>query len=200
MTICNRIDEVRDFVLNELDVAARPAVKKHLQECAECAAEADQLQLTTAALRILPDREIPQRIAFVSDKVFEPKQSWLGAVWNSGPRLGFASACVLAVGLVAYGYRPIPTAQPQAVQQTASLSATEITKQVDTAVSRAVAEVRAEDVKLTRAALAEADVRHEREHQALMVSMEENLTVLQKRYSTLTMLASSDAARYGAGQ
>ena len=42
--------------------------------CGDCALELDQLRLTTAALRTLPDREIPQRIAFVSDQVFEPSR------------------------------------------------------------------------------------------------------------------------------
>ena len=41
----------------------------------------------------LPDEEIPQRIAFVSDRVFEP--SWWQTVWRSGPAMGFASAVLL---------------------------------------------------------------------------------------------------------
>lgn len=202
MMKCDRIEEIRDYAMNELDAAARPALERHLRECTDCATEADQLQLTTAALRILPDREIPQRIAFVSDKIFEPAaQSWLSAFWSSGPRLGFASACVLAGGLILYGYRPERTTQPAGpAAQPAVLSAADVAKQIDDAVGRAVAEVKAEDGRVTRAALEQAEITHEREHRALMVSMEENLTVLQKRYSTLTMLASTDAARFGAGQ
>jgi len=42
-------------------------MEQHLAACGDCALELDQLRLTTAALRTLPDREIPQRIAFVSD-------------------------------------------------------------------------------------------------------------------------------------
>ena len=203
MTKCDRVEEIGDYAFDELDAALRPALEQHIAQCADCGAELDQLRLTTAALRILPDQEIPQRIAFVSDQVFEPKPAtgWLARFWNSGPRLGFASACVLAAALIVAGYmRP---AEVRTVT-TGGLSAADVSRQVDTAVARAVTqvrlEVRAEDAQFTRAALEAADRKHEREHSALMVAMEENLTVLQKRYSTLTMLASSDAARFGAGQ
>src|SRR5712671_3214293 len=106
---CDRIDDVRDYAFDELDAGARAAIQQHLAACGECAMELDRLQLTTAALRILPDREIPQRIAFVSDKVFQasPVSRWFSGFWSSAPRLGFASACVLAVGLmVSAYYRP----------------------------------------------------------------------------------------------
>ena len=203
MTTCGRMDEVRDYAFEELDAALRPSLEQHIAQCEDCAVELDQLRLTTAALRILPDREIPQRIAFVSDKIFQPDagQGWLARFWNSGPRLGFASACILAAALLFTGYR-----RPVEVRMvtSAAISGSEVTRQVDEAVARAVSEVRSqvqtEDAKVTRVALEAADRRHEQEHRALMVAMEENLTVLQKRYSTLTMLASADAARFGAGR
>ena len=47
----------------------QPAIQEHLAVCGECALELDRLRVTMAALRILPDCEIPQRIGFVSDKV-----------------------------------------------------------------------------------------------------------------------------------
>ena len=101
------------------------------------------LRLTTAALRTLPDREIPQRIAFVSDKVFEPSpfRRFFGA------RLGFASACVLAAALVVSAwhfsdaYRP---AEVQTVVHTASVSP----QQINDAVAKAVAQVRTEDAQM----------------------------------------------------
>lgn len=201
MTTCNRIDQLPDYVFDEVDAGSRASIRQHVAQCEACALELDRLQLTTAALRVLPDREIPQRIAFISDKVFEPSPlaRWFSAFWNSAPRLGFASACVLATALIVFALRPAPT--PAANDAPA---ATDIAQQVNEAVSKVVTQVRAEDAKaaaqITEAALAASDLKHEREHRALMIAMEENLTVLQKRYSALTMLASSDALRSGSGQ
>jgi anti-sigma factor RsiW len=99
---CGQVDLVRDYAFDELAPAERNLVQQHLAQCSGCAAELDRLRLTTAALRVLPDQEVPQRIAFVSDKVVE--QSWLAGIWNSAARLGFASACVLAAGLAFSSY------------------------------------------------------------------------------------------------
>jgi hypothetical protein len=197
MSTCDRIEELRDYAFDELPASGRSSVEKHLATCAECATELDRLQLTTAALRILPEREIPQRIAFVSDKVFADRFAWF---WNSAPRLGFASACVLAVAIFASAYRrPVVT-----VPAAAGVTKTDVTAQVNSAVAlavdQAVQQIRAEDARVTQAALAEAERKHEAEHRALLAAMDENLTYLQKRYGTMTMLASSDAARSGDGQ
>ena len=52
---------------------------------------------------------MPYRIAFVSDKIFEPRGwAWL---WNSAPRLGFVSAAMLAAAILVHGLvRPAPAA------------------------------------------------------------------------------------------
>ncbi len=111
--ICDRADLVRDYAFDELSPAERNSVQQHLTECSGCTAELDRLRLTTAALRVLPDQEVPQRIAFVSDKVV--KQNWLAGIWNSAARLSFASACVLAAGLAFSSYHR-DAAVNQAVQ------------------------------------------------------------------------------------
>lgn len=102
MSTCDRLEELRDYALDEMAGPARPAMEQHIGSCGECAMELDRLRATASALRMLPDREIPQRIAFVSDKVFEPSRAarWFGGIWNSAARLGFASACLLAVALL----------------------------------------------------------------------------------------------------
>jgi len=78
-------EALQDYVFDELPHGEREAIEQHVAACSECALELDRLRMTTAALRTLPDREIPQRIAFVSDKVFEP--SWFHRFWNSGAQL-----------------------------------------------------------------------------------------------------------------
>ena len=193
---CGQTELLRDYAFDELPAGDRPAMERHLAECAECAQELDQLRLTTAALRMLPDREIPQRIAFVSDKVFQPSllARFAAGFWNSAARLGFASACVLAAALVVFAYhRPAP----QQVAVTAPIANNvDVSKQIDEAVAKAVTQVRQEDAKMTQAALAAYD----RNNRAQWVALEESFAVLQKRVNTDTILASSSMPFSGAGQ
>src|ERR1700743_2974794 len=187
---CGQTELLRDYAFGELQAGDCTAIERHLAECADCAQEFDQLRLTTAALRMLPDREIPQRIAFVSDKVFQP--SPLARFF--GARLGFASACVLAAALVVFAYhRPAP----QQVAATAPVANNvDVSKQIDEAVAKAVAQVRQEDAKMTQTALAAYD----QKNRAQWVALEESFSVLQKRVNTDTILASSTVPFSGAGQ
>src|SRR4051812_37548586 len=102
MTTCERSEALRDYAFDELTGADRAAMERHIPECAACEAELASLRLTTAALRSVPDREIPQRIAFVSDKVFGPSPlaRFFQSFWTSPSRLGFASACLIAGALL----------------------------------------------------------------------------------------------------
>src|ERR1700683_305703 len=120
---CARAEALRDYAFDEqIPQEERRAMEQHLAACAACALALDQLRLTTAALRTLPEREIPQRIAFVSDRVFEA--SLFRRCWNAG----FASACVLAVALVVSAWHVSAVYRPneghssiQAAVQTASV-------------------------------------------------------------------------------
>ena len=174
-------------------------MEQHIASCADCTAELDSLRLTTAALRILPDREIPQRIAFVSDKVFEPSATarWFSGFWNSASKLGFASACVLAAGLIVSGVlrNNVSGQLAPAHSDIAAQVRDQLHQQVDDAVTKAVAQVRTEDARITQAALPESERKQAAERQALMVAMGENLELLQKRFNTANMLASLDASR-----
>jgi hypothetical protein len=199
MSTCDRLEELRDYAMGELPADARGDIEKHAVVCPDCASELNSLRLTTAALRVLPDEEIPQRIGFVSDKVFEPSPvaRWFRDFWNSAARLGFASACLLAVAITTLALR---TPAPPVVQQPRISLNSDVSEQIDIAVAKAVAQVRGRDAQLTKAALDAAEARHQQEHQALMVAMEENMTVLQKRLSTVTTLASNFVPREDAGQ
>ena len=79
-------DDLKDLMFGELDEAARGRVETHVRECWHCQEELDRLRLTQAALNVLPEEEMPRRIAFVSDPVFEPR--WWQRLWQSGPKLG----------------------------------------------------------------------------------------------------------------
>ncbi|MEI9976656.1 MAG: zf-HC2 domain-containing protein [Ignavibacteriota bacterium] len=98
---CSPFD-LRDYYLKELADPQQRQVEAHLKDCPACREELDQLRLTQAALFALRDEEIPQRIAFVSDPVFEPSgaRRWWAAFWGSPGRLGFTGAAILSAALL----------------------------------------------------------------------------------------------------
>ena len=199
MNTCDRAEALRDYAFDELAGDELRSLEQHLTTCAHCAADLDRLRLTTAALRALPDREIPQRIAFVSDKVFRPSPvaRFFGSFWNSAARLGFASALVLAVALIVFAYhRPAPV---QVVSRTGGVAGVS-RDEVRQTVAEAVAKVRAEDANFTKAALADAERKHEKENRELMVAVKENLEVMQKRLGVYSEFASMEIPRNGMGQ
>jgi hypothetical protein len=156
-------------------------MEQHIAMCGDCAAELDQLRVTTAVLRVLPDREIPQRIAFVSDKVFQPSalSRFFGGFWNSAARLGFASACVLSAALIVAAYhRPAPVVAQREVRTVVQTA--DVSKQIDAAVAQAIAKIREEDARMLTA----SDTKHDKEHLALL----EAVDVLQDRlnFGTVT--------------
>jgi anti-sigma factor RsiW len=187
---CKRAEALRDYAFDELPADERRAMEQHLATCGDCALELDQLRLTSAALRTLPDREIPQRIAFVSDRVFEP--SPFRRFWSAG----FASACVLAVALVVSAWHLAGhSAEPRAVIQAASVSP----DQINSTVAKAVAQVRAEDAQMIQTAIQTSERKRDQEYRDQLVAIGENFDVLKKRLNvTFAMAASSD--RSGAGQ
>src|ERR1039458_8821440 len=97
---CSPFD-LQDYFLKELTDPQRRQVETHVQSCSGCREELDRLRLTEAALCSLRGEEIPQRIGFVSDPVFE--RSWWAAFWGSPARLGFAGAAMLSVAILAMG-------------------------------------------------------------------------------------------------
>jgi anti-sigma factor RsiW len=197
---CSRAESLRDYAFDELSQDERRAMEQHLATCGACATELDRLQVTSAALRTLPDREIPQRIAFVSDRVFEPS-AWR-RFWNSGARLGFASACVLAAALVVSVWHYRPAAEVHTVVQTASASPEQgFQDQIRAAVARAVAQVRAEDAQMIQAAVQESSRKRDAEYRNQMIVIEDNFERLRKRQNLgYAAMASNDLTASGAGQ
>jgi len=132
---CSSVD-LKAYFLGELPAAEKAAIAKHLDACAGCREEMDRLDATRAALVSVADVEPPQRIAFVSDKIFEPR--WFERIWQSGPVMGFASAAVLAAAIFVHAYArpaaaPVDTARmEQRIQQ-------EVNSRVDAVVTKAVA-------------------------------------------------------------
>jgi anti-sigma factor RsiW len=171
---CSPFD-LRDYFLQELPSPQAAQVEVHVKGCTACREELDRLQLTGAALFSLRDEEIPQRIAFVSDKIFEPSpvRRWFHAFWGSTARLGFASAAMLSGALVFFAAtRPAPAPNRPAVTQTVAAAAPskeEIQRQIQTAVAQAVAAVEARQAEKTTKLVADLERRSDEMRRSLQL-------------------------------
>jgi len=76
---CTWVD-VKAYFLGELAASEKSSLEGHLHGCQSCREELERLNLTRTALLSLEDEDVPQRIAFVSDKVFEPR--WWQTMWS----------------------------------------------------------------------------------------------------------------------
>jgi anti-sigma factor RsiW len=159
---CSPFD-LKDYFLQELTDPQRRQVEAHVKTCSPCREEMDRLQMTEAALLSLRDEEIPQRIAFVSDKIFEPSPlaRWWAGFWGSAARLGFASAAMLSAAIVVYALHPVqpvanlPAPAPPQSVKTVSYNDADIQSRIDAAVTKAVAQVESKDEVRARQLTAE---------------------------------------------
>jgi anti-sigma factor RsiW len=140
---CSPFD-LREYFLRELNQADSGQVEAHLKSCANCREEMDRFQLTEAALFSLREEEIPQRIAFVSDQVFEPSplQRWWGAFWGSSARLGFAAAAMLSGAILFSAFTrpaPVPVVNLSAPQSTQASAQTFSGAELDRRIHEAAA-------------------------------------------------------------
>jgi anti-sigma factor RsiW len=180
---CSPFD-LRDYFLKELRPEELGQMERHLKACSHCQQELERLRVTGAALATMVDEEIPRRISFVSDKVFEPspfRRFWRD-IWGSSARLGFASAAMLSAALVFFALeRPgAPVSANPA-----------LARQVESAVQKAVAETEAREERKMVELLAAADQRHAQQRDADLRAIDDQLSVLQKSYNVM-LLTSND--------
>jgi hypothetical protein len=157
------------YLLGELGPEDRREHEECAVACPACREELATLRVTLDALTTLREEEIPRRIAFVSDKVFEPR--W----WQSFLRPSFAAGAVIAAAILVHAFVRPPAALLQPRMDTAAIEAritSEISRRVeaqmtaamntavDTAVTRAVAETKKQDDQRTAALLAATERRY----------------------------------------
>jgi anti-sigma factor RsiW len=189
-------DDLKAYLVGEMTRQERGMVDDHVRGCQSCREELDRLNLTQAALASLEDEEIPRRIAFVSDRVFEPR--WWQTMWRSGPAMGFASAALLATAILAHGI-----ARPPAPATGASADAAQIERRVeaqvnsrmDAAVVKAVNETQAKQSAEFAKVLNATEHRFEAQRQADMASFLEADEYRQKQMARLEV-----ASNQGLGQ
>jgi anti-sigma factor RsiW len=179
------------YALGEATPLERNVTESLLSHSAEACEEFERIQATIAALKSLPQEEMPRRIAFVSDPVFQP--SWWQRFWASTPQLGFASAALLAAAITTHGFvskSSMPPPQPIAQQATApALTQADVDQAVDQAIAKAVSIVEKRQQAATeeriRIALSEAEKRHATDRQLLAVRFEENLNYMRKQMNQM---------------
>ena len=191
---CQQFDW-KGYALDEVPAAERRVMESHLPTCQECREELDGLRLTMTALGRLPVREIPRRISFVSDPVFEP--SWWQRFWKSGPQLGFASAALLACAILAHGWM----ARPVAPVMSAGMSSQQVEEQIQKEVARRLPVAVDEHVQTQlKPAMAELSAKLEQyqklnddRRRADLRDVDSAFTLFTKRFNAMVL----SNARYG---
>ena len=181
----NDID-LKAYFFGELPDDERRRVAAHLETDPAARAELARLEATQSMLGFVQDEELPRRIAFVSDKVFEP--TWWQRFWASGAQLGFASAALLALAVVGHGWLSRPTAVATVATVDAAVVravvAEEMGKRMQ-AVNTPVPQVSdaAATSKLIAVALKEVERRAELDRAADRLTIEENFNLLRRLIS-----------------
>jgi len=186
---CSSVD-LKAYFLGETARAEKNSVEDHVRGCQSCREELDRLKLTEAALRSLPEEEAPQRIAFVSDKVFEPR--WYETIWRSGPAMGFASAVLLAMAILVHGFaRPAgpgttPTVNTAQIEQRIE---NEVNARLDTAVAKSVSATEAKQSQQMASMLDAAEKRFESKRQNDLAEVRQATRYYQNQTARLTVAA-----------
>jgi len=97
------------YALGELDAKERRTAEAHAATCSGCRKDLAEARLTLDALSTLREEEVPRRIAFVSDKVFEPK--W----WQAFLKPSFAAGALIAGAILVHAFLR-PAANDAAIQ------------------------------------------------------------------------------------
>jgi len=154
---CSPFD-LRDYYLKELTDPQQRQVESHVKDCSACREELERLRLTQAALFSLREEEIPQRIAFVSDPVFEPSglHRWWTAIWGAPGRLGFASAAMLSAALLISAFT-----WSAGRASSSALSSAEVDRRIQQAVYASESRQTAKTTQLVHDLAQKADTEHQ---------------------------------------
>ena len=192
---CSSID-LKAYFLGEMDRGTKSACEDHITRCDDCHEELERLQLTQTALMAMPDEAIPQRIAFVSDRVFEPR--WWQTIWRSGPAMGFASAALLSGAILVHGFTqpaPVVVATAPVVQ----VDQARIDRQIQEQVTKAAAGMRTQQVAESAKLVAAVEQKLESRHRSDLVSAQETIRMYQQQMGRL-MVAYNPASNTGAAR
>jgi hypothetical protein len=193
--------DLKAYVLGEVTRHERKAAENHVLGCQSCRDELDRLNVTRSALLSLEDEEIPRRIAFVSDRVFEPR--WWQTMWHSGPAMGFASAALLAAAILAHAVLANGFARPAAPAMGASLDAAKIEQRVeaqvssrlDAAVAKAVNQAQAKQSAEFAKALNATETRYKLQRQSDLATVQQAAEYYEKQMGRFVVASNQGPAQ-----
>ena len=183
-------EDLKGYFLGELASRDKASVEDHVRGCQSCREELDRLKLTQTALLALEEEEVPRRISFVSDKVFEPR--WYQIIWRSGPAMGFASAVVLAAAILVHGFVVQGFTRPSAAPPaTGTLDTAQIEQRIerqvnarmDAVVARAVSDAQARQAGEFAKVLNATEKRFETQRQADMATVQQAAKYYEQKMS-----------------
>jgi len=194
----NAPHDLRDYVLDELTPPQRAEVEHYLATSVEAREEVERLRLTRQALLSLPEQEPPRRIAFVSDKVFEPslpRRLWHN-FWQGAPRLAVGLAAVVLVFFAgAWATQPTVSSdqngwrlafgQPAAVERPGVAATSELTPEQIRQVAEILRESQARSqqavVELVRSESVRSQAGIQAEIEQIREASDENFLLLKTR-------------------
>ena len=148
--------------------------------------EFQRLDVTRTAMQSVPEAEVPRRISFVSDKVFEP--SLWQRFWQSGPKVGFASAAIIFAGFLVNALTvPAPVAQQSKVDYSVidAKVKEEVARRLPVAVAQAVSAAHEADSTRLAVAVATVEKKYQGQRQEDMAAMQATLDVWQRKLSRM---------------
>ena len=184
---CESLD-LKAYALGEASVAERKTVDAHAAACGHCRAELESLGTLKTAMMSWVDEEPPRRIAFVSDKVFEPRwwqRPFQGMNWAQ--LLAPAALAALAAFAVVRTQLPVHvSAQPVvAGADVEKRVADAVAERVSIAVKQAVAESearqQAQAAQLVRATERRMRLDSAQANAQAMAMVEANFDLMRKR-------------------
>lgn len=187
---CSQID-IKGYFLQELTAAERAVADRHVRECAGCAEELDRLRITESALLALPEEEMPRRLVFAAERAPEPRPSFWQRFWNSGPKLGFASAAMLSCAILVHGLTPSAPQTPAVAAPTIDVAAIEarLNQSFETKLTAGIAEAekRADQRAAKIAAVNEQKLANE--YRAEVVALASQVEWLTKKMNVMRVAA-----------
>jgi len=191
-------EDLKAYFLGELSSRDKAPVEDHVHACQSCREELDRLKLTQTALLALEEEEVPQRIAFVSDKVFEPR--WYQTIWRSGPAMGFASAVILAAAILVHAFgvqgfaRPAGAPPVTATVDTAQIEQRierEVNARLDAVVQKAVSDAQSKQAAEFAKVLNASEARFESRRKADLATIQQAAEYYEKQMNRW-LVASND--------